>query len=278
MLQSDDDDIALEVASSRSRSSSSSSSTQGATDDSDLDDDSDKSSAALAAVPVLLAVVAIATDLGTILWGCRHPRVDCTQAYPTLAEASRFRPQQYLYMVGLCSTSVLWATTLGLLHWFLRLTLPSSQRLVAHVIAVVGGVASLALLCLAVFDTRAHPEGHTAAAVLVITSVWPTLLLVQHARRQSILFHRPPYGARKRRIMAVAIGEYGIVLGIVASVGYSWTLLDWVNPFQVASALTIFETLLVISWSAVVASVAAEIGALAPLVEHHDLLTLARQK
>ncbi|KDO32759.1 hypothetical protein SPRG_02457 [Saprolegnia parasitica CBS 223.65] len=284
-----DVDQRLDIRSSSSSSSRSSGSSATSDNDSDIEftvdqDDASKRSAALdplAWAPVLVAVVAIPTDVITVLWGCQHPHIDCNIGYPTLGVAARHRPQLYVYLVGTVVASVLFLATAALFAWFLHLSLPPTHRWLAISVLLGGALTAILLVVAAIHDTRGHPAGLSLASATSFLTTWVTLLRMQHARRTAFLLLRTKDATeRHHRIRGIAIGEYAIVLGAIASVAYVVTALvtsssAWWTKLLGPAA---YEGLVVASWSALVASFATEIGRLSRLVEQHDLEALSRQK
>ncbi|RLO07916.1 hypothetical protein DYB28_000973 [Aphanomyces astaci] len=166
-------------------------------DDDSSSDEGDNShptpSDSLGFVPIVLGVVATLTCVGTVSWGCVHPRIDCRVSWPTLSDAARFRPQQTLFAVGVLLTSLLWVTTVLLLHWHSRLQPDTSRhRVLSSAILLCGLASSMCLLALGFTDTRAHYADHRSA------TVWPNPFSVS--------------------LSQMALSEYAVVASLVVFV------------------------------------------------------------
>ncbi|EQC32499.1 hypothetical protein SDRG_09825 [Saprolegnia diclina VS20] len=281
-----DADQCIDIRTSNSSSSSSCGSSTTSDNDSDIesavdDDGTSKHSAALdslAWAPILVAVVAIPTDVVTVLWGCHHPHIDCSAAYPTLGVAARHRPQLYTYLVGTVVVSVLFLTTAALFAWFLHLSLPPTHRRMVISVLLGGALTAILLVVVAIHDTQGHPAGVSLLSTTSFLTTWATLLLMQHARRTAFVLHRTKdVSERHRRLRGIAIGEYAIVLSAMASVAYVVTALVTSSSSKLLGP-AVYEGFVVASWSTLVASFATEIGRLTRLVEQHDLNELSRQK
>ncbi|RHY92709.1 hypothetical protein DYB37_002683 [Aphanomyces astaci] len=170
--------------------SDSSSSDDSEDDDSSSDEGDDSHptpSDSLGFVPIVLGVVASLTCVGTVSWGCVHPRIDCRVSWPTLSDAARFRPQQTLFAVGVLLTSLLWVTTVLLLHWHSRLQPDTSRhRVLSSAILLCGLASSMCLLALGFTDTRAHYADHRSATVGFFLTIWATAGCICALRRRRL--------------------------------------------------------------------------------------------
>jgi hypothetical protein len=135
----------------------------------------------LAYIPHLTGLTAMSSILGTLLWACNHPRIDCQSTYPSLSTAAQFQPQLHLFMAGMVITSFLLLTTMGLFHWYLRLI--HCPRRWTSAVFVSGVWMSIALFALALCDARSHHMAHVTTSIVFCTNAWSMIVLIAMIRR-----------------------------------------------------------------------------------------------
>ncbi|GLE00498.1 hypothetical protein PINS_up024270 [Pythium insidiosum] len=148
----------------------------------------------LGVVAALIPVVGIATMIGTEVLACTH-HFDCSQKYPTLSYAAEFKPEGYVFTLGMCTTALLIQASVALYHWFLRLqwqttgghsAQQATARHTADYMLGFGTLAALSLFGLAVFDMGAFHDTHIICTVVFFLSAWACMVAMHIARRQML--------------------------------------------------------------------------------------------
>lgn len=220
--EDESDDVARPLrraySSSSSRSSSVSSSLSFSSDDDELDGDADfflektsrrrtHSSIDLQSEPSmfpaamrsdnvgviawLIPIIGVATMVGTDALACIY-HFQCTDTFPTLSYAATFKPEGYVFTVGMCVTAILIFVSIALFYWFLKLrgdwhaanTTGRTQQQCAAVTALVcGEISAVSLFGLAVLDMRNYHDAHVTFTILFFVTSWVMMIAVHQSRR-----------------------------------------------------------------------------------------------
>ncbi|GLE11513.1 hypothetical protein PINS_up023988 [Pythium insidiosum] len=132
--------------------------------------------------------------VGTEVLACTH-HFDCSQKYPTLSYAAEFKPEGYVFTLGMFTTALLIQASVALYHWFLRLqwqatgshsAQQATARHTADCMLGFGTLAALSLFGLAVFDMGAFHDTHIICTVVFFLSAWACMVAMHIARRQML--------------------------------------------------------------------------------------------
>ena len=145
----------------------------------------------------LVPSIGILTMLSTELMACTS-HFNCFEAFPTLSYAATFRPEGYVFMMGMSFTAVLIFVSISLFFWYLRLRTrqqrhnPSEKSrtqyvAVGYTCLMFGLVTALSLFGLAAMDMRTYHDAHIVFTVLFFISAWVMMIAVQVARTST--FH-----------------------------------------------------------------------------------------
>uniref|UniRef100_A0AAV1VCT4 CWH43-like N-terminal domain-containing protein n=1 Tax=Peronospora matthiolae TaxID=2874970 RepID=A0AAV1VCT4_9STRA len=128
----------------------------------------------------LVPLIGISTMLSTEFMACTS-HFNCFEAFPTLSYAATFRPEGYIFMLGMSLTAVLIFVSISLFFWYLRLRTrqqrhnssgKSSTQYVAvgYTCLVFGLVTALSLFGLAAMDMQAYHDAHIVFTVVFFGS------------------------------------------------------------------------------------------------------------
>ncbi|CAK4941498.1 unnamed protein product [Aphanomyces euteiches] len=212
---------------------SSSASSEDSEDDSDDSDDELETKDSLGVVPLVLAIVVLVTCIGTVLWGCRHPRIDCKVDWPTVASAARFHPQSSLFTIGLVLSGLLSLTTLLLFHWHARITLVETS-IATSATLVAGLVLVASMFAVAFWDSRSYSVSYTNGTIVLLNATLATIGGICLVRRRIV--QKRASGHRLQRLQEeLVIPEAFAVAATACFVAYAVanTCVNnpWMNPF-----------------------------------------------
>lgn len=257
----------------------------------------------------LVPLTGLSAMVGTEVLACAH-HFTCSENYPTLSYAATFRPEGYVFALGMCLTALFILASIVLFFWYVQLRMRTSLRerprndvMIVYACLGFGVSTSLSLIGLAVLDMRAYHDAHILSTIVFFLSSWVMIVTVQIVRKRILhpddnekasltanviaMLRRRSFWLALRRwrrldhSTAYTLGHLFVHTGLASSLLFAIFFLCandvWPNPLGFTAVQeAFFEALAIVCQLLFMGTLSSELARLARLVEDSDYAELER--